>query len=140
MKKILIIHGVNLNLLGTRERHIYGDKTLKDIDNHLSSVFPEVTFEFFQSNHEGAIIDKLHQARDSFDGIVLNAGAYTHYSIAIRDAIASISVPVVEVHLSNIFAREEFRHKSVISAVCKGVISGFGIESYVLGVKALVGE
>ncbi|MCD6167436.1 type II 3-dehydroquinate dehydratase [candidate division KSB1 bacterium] len=140
MKKILIIHGVNLNLLGTRERHIYGDKTLKDIDNHLSSVFPEVTFEFFQSNHEGAIIDKLHQARDSFDGIVLNAGAYTHYSIAIRDAIASISVPVVEVHLSNIFAREEFRHKSVISAVCKGVISGFGIESYVLGVKALLGE
>lgn len=139
MKKILIIHGANLNLLGMREKRIYGDKTLDDINNYVASVFGEVTFEFFQSNHEGDIIDKLHHAQGNFDGVVLNAGAHTHYSIAIRDAIAGISVPVVEVHLSNIFAREEFRHKSVISAVCKGMISGFGAESYVLGVKALLG-
>jgi len=140
MKRILVIHGPNLNLLGTREPHLYGTQTLAQINQYIGTSFPDLEFEFFQSNHEGAIIDKIQQAQGNFDGIVINPGAYTHTSIAIRDAIASISIPVVEVHLSNIFAREEFRRRSVITPVCKGLISGFGAESYALGIRALVGE
>ena len=136
--KILVINGPNLNLLGMREPAHYVSETLDAINNYIKSEYPDMDFEFYQSNHEGGIIDKLHEANGVFDGIVLNAGAFTHYSYAIRDAISAISTPVVEVHLSNIHARDEFRHKSVLAAVCKGQISGFGKLSYVLGVKALI--
>lgn len=139
-QKILIINGPNLNLLGVRQPEIYGSTTLSDIISGLAALFPEVGIEHFQSNHEGLIIDKLHAA--GFDpeylGIVLNAGAYTHTSLAIADAIAAITRPVVEVHLSNIFAREEIRHRSLIAPVCRGSISGFGVKSYELAVRALL--
>lgn len=139
MKKILVIHGPNLNLLGEREPGVYGSDTFETVNNEISKKAAECGFgcEIFQSNHEGAIIDKLHAARLEFDGVVLNAGAYTHYSYAIRDAIAAIKIPVVEVHMSNVHKREEFRHHSVISPVCAGVIAGFGKNSYLLGVEAL---
>ena len=136
---IVVINGPNLNLLGKREPHIYGTTTLWDIESTLKKQFSTVTFEFYQFNSEGAIIDALHAATHAA-GIVLNAGAYTHTSYAIRDAIAAISVPVVEVHLSNVYAREEFRHKSVLSAVCKGVIAGFGVASYELAVSWIIGH
>ena len=138
--KILVINGPNLNMLGIREPGIYGKNTFADLLALLEDTATElgVEVEQYQSNHEGGIIDKLHEANGVFDGIVLNAGAFTHYSYAIRDAISAISTPVVEVHLSNIHARDEFRHKSVLAAVCKGQISGFGKLSYVLGVKALI--
>ena len=136
MKKILVISGPNLNLLGAREPGIYGTETLADIEGRLSNLGAQV--ECFQSNHEGAIIDKLHEARGKFDGVVINAGAYTHYSIAIRDAIAAIELPCIEVHLSNVHAREEFRHKSVIAPVCRGVICGFGGASYELAISGLL--
>ncbi len=138
--KILILNGPNLNLLGTRDPAHYGTDTLSSINKYIERTYPDIEFEFFQSNHEGAIIDTLHEANGVFDGIVLNAGAYTHYSYAIADAIDAISVPVIEVHLSNIHSRDEFRHKSVLAAACKGQISGFGKDSYILGVKALVSE
>lgn len=134
---IVVINGPNLNLLGKREPHIYGTTTLWDIESTLKKQFSTVTFEFHQFNSEGAIIDALHAATHAA-GIVLNAGAYTHTSYAIRDAIAAISVPVVEVHLSNVYAREEFRHKSVLSAVCKGIIAGFGVASYELAVSWII--
>lgn len=139
MKKILVIHGPNLNLLGEREPGVYGSDTFETVNNEIVQKAKECNFEceVFQSNHEGEIIDKLHSARLEFDGIVLNAGAYTHYSYAIRDAIAAIKIPVVEVHMSNVHKREEFRHHSVISPVCVGVIAGFGKNSYLLGVEAL---
>ena len=139
MKKILVIHGPNLNLLGEREPGVYGSDTFETVNNEIVQKSKECDFEceIFQSNHEGEIIDKLHSARLEFDGIVLNAGAYTHYSYAIRDAIAAIKIPVVEVHMSNVHKREEFRHHSVISPVCVGVIAGFGKNSYLLGVEAL---
>ena len=139
MKKILVIHGPNLNLLGEREPGVYGSDTFETVNNEIMQKAKECNFEceVFQSNHEGEIIDKLHSARLEFDGIVLNAGAYTHYSYAIRDAIAAIKIPVVEVHMSNVHKREEFRHHSVISPVCVGVIAGFGKNSYLLGVEAL---
>lgn len=139
MKKILVIHGPNLNLLGEREPGVYGSDTFETVNNEIVQKAKECNFEceIFQSNHEGEIIDKLHSARLEFDGIVLNAGAYTHYSYAIRDAIAAIKIPVVEVHMSNVHKREEFRHHSVISPVCVGVIAGFGKNSYLLGVEAL---
>lgn len=139
MKKILVIHGPNLNLLGEREPGVYGSDTFETVNNEIVQKAKECNFEceVFQSNHEGEIIDKLHSARLEFDGIVLNAGAYTHYSYAIRDAIATIKIPVVEVHMSNVHKREEFRHHSVISPVCVGVIAGFGKNSYLLGVEAL---
>lgn len=134
--KILILNGPNLNLLGRRQPEIYGDTTLAASVDLLSATFPEVEIEHFQSNHEGDIIDRL-QTTDA-DGIVLNAGGYTHTSVAIADAIAAIATPVVEVHISNIAAREPFRRESLISAVCVGTIAGFGIDSYRLGVEALL--
>ena len=139
MKKILIMHGPNLNLLGEREPGIYGDTNFETLNQHLVQYAEELGMqaEIFQSNHEGALIDKLHESRKEFAGIVLNAGAYTHYSYAISDAIKAIKIPVIEVHISNIFARDAFRSNSVIAPVCAGSISGFGLLSYDLAVKAL---
>ena len=132
MNNILVIHGPNLNLLGTREPEIYGSMTMQDINEDLQKQAKEadVNIDFFQSNHEGEIIDKLHDARGRYDYIILNAGAYTHYSIAIRDALAAIEIPTIEVHISNIHQREEFRHHSVIAPVVVGQICGFGLDSY----------
>lgn len=133
MAKILVMHGPNLNLLGTREPEIYGHETLSDINDMLSKQAESQGVEtvFYQSNHEGGLIDAIQQApSNGIDFIILNAGAFTHYSIAIRDAIAAISVPVIEVHLSNVHTREEFRHKSVIAPVVMGQILGFGVDSY----------
>lgn len=140
MKNILVINGPNLNLLGEREPGIYGDESYESLCDAIMDKADELKAkcEVFQSNHEGAIIDKLHSARINFDGVVLNAGAYTHYSYAIRDAISAIKIPVIEVHISNVFARDEFRKESVIAPVCKGSISGFGFMSYLLAMEALV--
>ena len=134
MKKIVIINGPNLNLLGKREPEIYGDKTFEVYLEELKKQFPDILLDYFQSNSEGEIIDKLHQTGFSSDGIVLNAGAYTHTSLAIADAIRSIKTPVVEVHISNIFARETYRRHSFLSEACKGCIVGFGLGSYRLAV------
>ena len=138
MKKILIINGPNLNLLGTREPTIYGSETLLDIAKavEVKSMQLGVETDFVQSNHEGEIVDKIHAARGVYETIIINAGAYTHYSIAIRDAISACEIPTIEIHLSNIHAREEFRHRSVIAAVCKGQICGFGKSSYLLALQA----
>ncbi len=137
---ILVLNGPNLSRLGKREPEVYGYRTLDDINRELAESFPAVVFEFFQSEDEGLLLEKLFHIEDKggYTGVVLNAGALTHYSVALRDAISAITLPVVEVHLSNIYAREEFRHKSVISAVCTGIISGFGANSYHLGVRALM--
>jgi 3-dehydroquinate dehydratase-2 len=134
---ILIINGPNLNLLGKREPAIYGNKDFDSFLKELKNDFPQHTINYFQSNHEGSIIDKLHEEGFSADGIVLNAGAYTHTSLAIADAIKSISSPVIEVHISNVFAREDFRKHSFLSPVCKGCICGFGLDSYRLAIVAL---
>jgi 3-dehydroquinate dehydratase II len=138
--KILILHGPNLNLLGTREPEIYGSLTLSDIDAKLIELGKEFGAELkcLQSNHEGALIDALQDAQMWADGVLFNPGGYTHTSVALRDAISAIRIPVIEVHLSNVYAREEFRHTSMISAVCKGKILGFGWHSYTLGLRALV--
>jgi 3-dehydroquinate dehydratase-2 len=139
IKKILVIHGPNLNLLGEREPGVYGNTGIDVLNKNIIERSKEqgMQCEIFQSNHEGAIIDKLHNARLSFDGVIINAGAYTHYSYAIRDAIAAIKIPCIEVHISNVFARDEFRSNSVIAPVCKGSISGFGLGSYYLAIQAL---
>ncbi len=133
----LVLHGPNLNALGQRDRRIYGKHTLAQINEFIDGYFKHVALDFFQSNHEGELIDRIQQAAEKYDGIVLNAGAFTHYSIAIRDAIADSTLPVVEVHMSNVHAREEFRQNSVIAPVCVGSISGFGRYSYVLAIQAL---
>ena len=140
MKKILCVNGPNLNLLGTREPDKYGTTTLSDIEKKLKEEALKLDIEiaFYQSNIEGEIVERIQQAREHFDGIVLNAGAYTHTSIAIRDAITSASMPVVEIHMSNIYNREDFRQKSLIAPVCVGQISGFKADSYKLGLKGLV--
>ena len=139
MKKILVLLGPNLNMIGRREPAIYGDETAADIEKQIVEQAEKAGLfcEVFQSNWEGALIDKIHEASVSFDGIIINAGALTHYSIAIRDAIASVNLPCVEVHMSNIFAREEFRRCSVISEVCVGQITGFGKNVYFLAIEAL---
>lgn len=136
--KILILNGPNLNLLGRREPEIYGTKSFDEFFNELVEQFIGVDLVYRQTNHEGTIIDMLHEADGDFDGVVLNAGAYSHTSLAIADAIASVSVPVVEVHISNIFSRETFRHHSMLSSVCRGVIVGFGLKSYALAIKSLI--
>jgi len=133
---IQIINGPNLNLLGVREPAIYGSFSFEDYFLKLISLYPEIEIGYFQSNVEGELIDKLHEIGFTYDGIILNAGAYTHTSIAIHDAIKSISTPVIEVHISNIHAREPFRHRSMIAAACKGVIAGFGPDSYRLAIEA----
>lgn len=140
MKKILIINGPNLNLLGTREPEIYGRLSMEDYLHALVADYPSVHIEYFQSNHEGDIIDQLHDTgfNDEYLGIILNAGAFTHTSLAIADAIKAIERPVIEVHISNVHSREEIRHRSLISAVCKGIIAGFGLDSYRLAVEALI--
>jgi 3-dehydroquinate dehydratase II len=138
--KILVLHGPNLNLLGAREPDVYGAMTLDDINFKLVELGKELDAEvkYLQSNHEGALIDALHDAQTWADGVVFNPGGYTHTSVALRDAISAIKIPVVEVHLSNVYAREEFRHTSMISGVCRGRITGFGWRSYLLGLRALV--
>jgi 3-dehydroquinate dehydratase II len=139
MRKVLVVHGPNLSLLGEREPAIYGKTKLEDINNELAKLAKELRLEIevFQSDHEGEIVQKIGRASKTFDGMIINPAAYTHTSVAIRDAVAASGLAAVEVHLSNIYAREEFRHKSLIAPVCKGQISGFGIESYLLALRAL---
>lgn len=135
--KVIIINGPNLNLLGTREKSVYGEKTFEEYFESLKSEYPDVNLEYYQSNVEGELIDKIQEVGFSYDGILLNAGGYTHTSVAISDAVAAVSTPVIEVHISNIFAREEFRHISLLSKNCVGIISGFGLESYKLALESL---
>ena len=135
---ILILNGPNLNLLGRREPGVYGSRSFEDYLIELRNRYPAIQIDYFQSNHEGALIDKLHEVGFAIDGIILNAGAYTHTSIALHDAIRAITAPVIEVHISNVHQREEFRHHSCISAACKGVICGFGLDSYRLAIEALM--
>ncbi len=136
--KLIIINGPNLNLLGTRETDVYGSQTFETYFNELKKKFATIELTYYQSNVEGELINKLHEVGFSFNGILLNAGGYTHTSVALRDAIASIKTPVIEVHISNVFAREDFRHTSLIAPKCKGSISGFGMDSYRLAVESFI--
>ncbi len=135
---ILIINGPNINLLGKREPDIYGNQSFDAYFEILQRQYPEVSLRTFQSNHEGALIDKIHEVGFDIDGIILNAGAYTHTSIALHDALRAVPTTAIEVHISNVHTREDFRHKSMISAACKGVICGFGLDSYRLAIEALI--
>ena len=139
MKKILFLLGPNLNMVGIRDKHVYGTETAESINEQVMKWAEELGVELtiYQSNHEGDIVDRIHSAYGKMDGIMINAGALTHYSYALRDAIEAVQIPTVETHMSNIYAREEFRHHSVISAVCRGTVAGFGKMSYYLGLKAL---
>jgi len=136
--KILLINGPNLNLLGIRETSIYGNLSFHDYFHTLKSRFPEIELEYYQSNIEGELINKIHERGFDYDGIIINAGAYTHTSVAIRDAISGVKTPVIEVHISNILTRESFRHESLIGPVCLGSIMGFGLDSYRLGIEAII--
>lgn len=136
--RIQIINGPNINLLGKREPSIYGSVSFEDYLKNLREHYPDVEISYYQSNVEGFMIDKIHEVGFDFDGIVLNAGAYTHTSVALQDAIRAVTTPVIEVHISNVHTREEFRHKSLISCACKGVICGFGLDSYRLAIEALL--
>jgi 3-dehydroquinate dehydratase II len=139
MKQIYIINGPNLNLLGRREPEIYGSQTFEDYFKILQKKFEnKVELHYFQSNSEGALLDKIHEIGFSADGIIMNAGAYTHTSIALRDAISGVKTPVIEIHISNVHARESFRHHSYLSAVCKGVLFGFGIKGYDLAIESFL--
>jgi len=136
--KIQIINGPNLNLLGVREPSVYGDTSFESYLLSLKKIFPQCEITYFQSNVEGELINKIHETGFSYDGIILNAGAYTHTSIALHDAIKAVTTPVVEVHISNVYTREPFRHKSLVAAACKGVIAGFGLDSYRLAMEAII--
>ena len=138
--KILLMNGPNLNLLGVREKGIYGNTSFKIYFEILQKKYGNIGLEYFQSNIEGELINKLHEVGFSYDGIIINAGAYTHTSIAIRDAISGIKTPVIEVHISNILTRESFRHESIIGPACKGSIMGFGLDSYRLAIEHFIGE
>ena len=138
--KILIVNGPDLNLLGRREPGIYGQTSFDDFLPQLRQRYPDIEIDYFQSNIEGVLIDKMQEVGFDFDGIVLNAGAYTHTSVALHDCIRSIKAPVIEVHISNVHQREEFRHKSMISSACRGVICGFGLDSYRLAIEALTAK
>jgi 3-dehydroquinate dehydratase-2 len=136
--KLIIINGPNLNLLGTREISVYGNLTFEEYYKTLKSKFKNIELAYYQSNIEGELINKLHELGFTYDGIILNAGGYTHTSVALRDAIAAIKTPVIEVHISNIYAREDFRHNSIIAPKCKGSISGFGMDSYRLAIESFL--
>lgn len=138
--KIQIINGPNLNLLGKREPGVYGATSFEDYLKELHALYPNLTLDYYQSNVEGELINKIHEVGFDYDGIILNAGAYTHTSVALQDAIRAVKTPVIEVHISNVHKREEFRHKSMISSACVGVICGFGMDSYRLAVEALKGN
>lgn len=136
--RIQIINGPNINLLGKREPSIYGAVSFEDYYKKLTSLYPDIDFDYFQSNVEGEMINKIHEVGFSYDGIILNAGAYTHTSIALQDALRAVTTPAIEVHISNVHTREEFRHKSMISCACRGIICGFGLDSYRLAVEAFI--
>ena len=136
--RIQIINGPNINLLGKREPSIYGAVSFEDYYKKLTSQYPDIDFDYFQSNVEGEMINKIHEVGFSYDGIILNAGAYTHTSIALQDALRAVTTPAIEVHISNVHTREEFRHKSMISCACRGVICGFGLDSYRLAVEDFI--
>lgn len=140
MKKIQIINGPNLNLLGKREPAVYGHASFDGYLEKLRAWYPQVEIDYYQSNVEGELINRIHEVGFEYDGIILNAGAYTHTSVALHDAIKAVTTPVVEVHISNVHAREPFRHVSMISAACRGVIAGFGLDSYRLALEGFVGE
>jgi len=139
-KKIQIINGPNLNLLGKREPDVYGNQSFESFFDALKKRFPDTELSYYQSNVEGELINKLHEVGFGFDGVILNAGAYTHTSVAIHDAIGAIKTPVVEVHISNVYAREEFRHKSLITSKCVGLITGFGMEGYAMALQFLINK
>jgi 3-dehydroquinate dehydratase II len=138
MKQILIINGPNLNLLGKREPTIYGNRSFEEYLETLKPLFPEVQLRYFQSNHEGALLDKIHEVGFEIDGIVINAGAYTHTSVALADALSAVTAPAVEVHISNVHSREAFRHHSYLTPKCKGVIAGLGLQGYELAIRYLM--